>query len=122
MAGSSRPTSTSPPSRSGWRAATARRPRSTTTAGFITMLLRGENAPDGTRVLGEVMVDEAFNDQLGCLAYPAVIESAAPELSNPIVNLPIAQSWDLASTSRSRICPACAAPGPATGRDQRREQ
>ena len=27
---------------------------------FITMLLHGGTAPDGTRVLGEAMVDEAF--------------------------------------------------------------
>ena len=62
---------------------------------FITMLLRGGTAPDGTRVLSDELVAEAFTDQLGGLTYPDVIESAAPELSNHIVNLPVQQSWGL---------------------------
>jgi CubicO group peptidase (beta-lactamase class C family) len=62
---------------------------------FISMLLRGGTAPDGTPVLAEELVDEAFRDQLGDIAYPAVIETAAPELCNPIVNLPVRQTWGL---------------------------
>lgn len=62
---------------------------------FIMMLLRGGVAPDGARVLSEELIDEAFSDQLGGLTYPAVIESAVPELTNHIVNLQVEQSWGL---------------------------
>jgi CubicO group peptidase (beta-lactamase class C family) len=62
---------------------------------FISMLLRGGTAADGTRVLGQDMVELAFSDQLGDVPYPEVIESAAPELCNPIVNLPVKQTWGL---------------------------
>jgi CubicO group peptidase (beta-lactamase class C family) len=62
---------------------------------FISMLLRGGTAPDGGRVLGQEMVELAFSDQLGDLPYPEVIETAAPELCNPIVNLPVKQTWGL---------------------------
>ena len=37
---------------------------------FITMLLRGGTAPDGTRVLSEETRREAFTDQLGGLTVP----------------------------------------------------
>ena len=62
---------------------------------FISMLLRGGTAHDGARVLGTEFVDEAFRDQLGDLPYPAVIDTAVPELSNPVVNLPVRQTWGL---------------------------
>ena len=62
---------------------------------FISMLLRGGTAPDGTRVLGEDTIAEAFSDQLAPLPYPEVITTAVPELSNDITNLPVAQTWGL---------------------------
>jgi methyl acetate hydrolase len=60
---------------------------------FISMLLRGGTAPDGTRVLEEATVELAFSDQLGELPYPAVIETAAPALLNTIENLPVRHGW-----------------------------
>ena len=62
---------------------------------FVSMLLRGGAAPDGTRLLAEATVEQAFSDQLGGLPYPAVIETAAPELTNAIQNLPIRHGWGL---------------------------
>ncbi len=62
---------------------------------FVTMLLGGGSAPDGTRVLREETVEQAFTDQLGGVAYPAVIETAMPELTNTVHNLPIRHGWGL---------------------------
>ena len=62
---------------------------------FISMLLRDGTAHDGTRVLGAELVEEAFRDQLGDLTYPAVIETAAPDITNSVVNLPVPQTWGL---------------------------
>jgi methyl acetate hydrolase len=62
---------------------------------FVSMLLRGGTAPDGNRVLAEETVDLAFTDQLRDLTYPPVIETAVPELTNSIENLPIKHGWGL---------------------------
>ena len=62
---------------------------------FISMLLRGGTAPDGSPVLATDTIELAFSDQLGGLPYPAVIETAAPELTNSVQNLPVKQSWGL---------------------------
>jgi methyl acetate hydrolase len=62
---------------------------------FISMLLRGGTAPDGSEVLGEAMVDEAFRDQLGAIPYPEVIATAASAFSNDVHNLPVRQTWGL---------------------------
>ena len=62
---------------------------------FISMLLRGGTAQDGTRLLTEDTIELAFSDQLGGLPYPAVIDTAVPELSNSVENLPVKQGWGL---------------------------
>ena len=62
---------------------------------FISMLLRGGTAHDGTRVVGTELLDEAFRDQLGDVPYPAVIDTAVPGITNSVVNLPVRQTWGL---------------------------
>jgi methyl acetate hydrolase len=62
---------------------------------FITMLLGDGTAPDGARVLREETIELAFTDHLGGVPYPEVLETAMPELTNTVYNLPIRHGWGL---------------------------
>jgi CubicO group peptidase (beta-lactamase class C family) len=62
---------------------------------FVSMLLRGGTAQDGTRLLRQETVELAFSDHLGGLPYPDVIETAAPQVSNPVRSLPVKHGWGL---------------------------
>jgi methyl acetate hydrolase len=62
---------------------------------FVTMLLGDGTAPDGSRVLRPETIELAFRDHLGGVPYPEVIESAMPELTNTVQNLPIKHGWGL---------------------------
>lgn len=59
-------------------------------ARFLHALLNG-----GEGLLRPQTVDLMFTPQLGELALPEVIRSAAPELTNDVPSLPVAQSWGL---------------------------
>jgi CubicO group peptidase (beta-lactamase class C family) len=62
---------------------------------FLSMLLREGTAADGARVLEGATIDLALSDHLGTIAYPAVIETAVPEVTNSIENLPVQHGWGL---------------------------
>ena len=50
---------------------------------------------DGARILSPETVALAFSDHLGGIAWPEVMESAAPEFSNDITALPVKQGFGL---------------------------
>jgi methyl acetate hydrolase len=62
---------------------------------FVTMLLAGGATPDGSRILREETVELAFADHLGGVPYPETIETAIPELTNTVHNLPVRHGWGL---------------------------
>jgi CubicO group peptidase (beta-lactamase class C family) len=62
---------------------------------FVTMLLGDGSAADGGRVLEAETIELAFSNQLGGITYPDVIETAVPELTNTVYNLPVGHGWGL---------------------------
>jgi CubicO group peptidase (beta-lactamase class C family) len=61
-------------------------------ARFMAALLN-DGELDGARILRPETVRLAFEDHLGAIALPEVIETAIPQLSNDIPRAPFAQSW-----------------------------
>jgi len=63
-------------------------------ARFLRALLRGGEL-DGERILGEDTARLLFVDHLQGAPLPELMESAVPELTNPVPALPFAQGWGL---------------------------
>ena len=61
---------------------------------FQRAILRGGEL-DGERILRPETVELAFSDHLGGVPLPEVMESAVPELSNPVPSWPVAQGFGL---------------------------
>ncbi len=61
---------------------------------FMRALLRGGEL-DGERILRPETVELAFSDHLDGIAFPTVMASAIPELTNEVPSMPIAQGFGL---------------------------
>lgn len=61
---------------------------------FLRAMLRGGEL-DGERILRPETVDLAFRDHLDGAAWPEVMRTAIPELSNDVPSLPLAQGFGL---------------------------
>jgi len=61
---------------------------------FMRALLRGGEL-DGERILRPETVELAFSDHLDGIAFPTVMTSAIPELTNEVPAMPVAQGFGL---------------------------
>jgi CubicO group peptidase (beta-lactamase class C family) len=59
---------------------------------FLRALLRGGEL-DGARILQPETVDLMFTDHLDGAPLPEIMESARPDLTNPVPSLPFKQGW-----------------------------
>jgi methyl acetate hydrolase len=80
---------------------------------FQRALLRGGEL-DGTRILRQSTVDEAFTNQIGDLDFPAELPTTDPA-STCEFNAGPASSGVTGCCSTPRISPACDGPGPGPG-------